>query len=62
MTKKLALLMAVIVGLLASAMPTLADTVKLKDGSTLEGKIIEETDSYVFLRISVGSISTDKLI
>jgi len=42
--------------------PALADTLHLKDGRVLEGRIEKETDAFVYFVISVGSIERGEYI
>ncbi len=39
-----------------------ADTVKLKDGSVLEGKITREGDRFIFISVEVGGITQEKFV
>ncbi len=56
-------LAALAVALLVMAMPAFAgDVVRLKDGTVYEGTIKKETDEYLFLVITVGSIEYEKLV
>ena len=37
-------------------------TVHLKDGRTLEGEIVRETDSFIYIRVMIGGVGKDELV
>ena len=58
----LAVSAAAIAALLLPARAAFAEEIHLKDGSTVQGKIVERTDDYVKVRVQVGRIHYDKKI
>lgn len=58
---KFARTMALLLSLLFAPLVS-ADTVTLKDGTTLEGEIVREGDGFIYIEIAVGDIRTERLI
>ena len=39
-----------------------ADTLRLKDGKTLEGKVSREVDGYIWFTYKVGELEQEKML
>lgn len=48
--------------LLAQPSTALADKVTLNDGTVLEGDIVREGDGFLFIKVKIGSLETEKLV
>lgn len=58
----LALVVALAASLAFAPSALAADVIKLRDGSTLTGEIVKETDSYLYIRVKIGSIEQERFV
>ncbi len=54
-------LSAIALTAIALVIPAFADTLKLKDGRSLQGKVTREVDGYVWFEYSVGELKQEKM-
>lgn len=55
------ILTAAAMAMMLAAMVARADTLKLKDGRTLEGTVTKEVDGYIWFKYKVGELEQEKL-
>ncbi|MCK6476610.1 MAG: hypothetical protein L6Q35_07240, partial [Phycisphaerales bacterium] len=55
------ILTAAAIAMMLAAMVARADTLKLKDGRTLEGTVTKEVDGYIWFKYKVGELEQEKL-